>query len=696
MADFEAALAGLRQVLIDTNGDGVPDATMDPRGGVVTTRRPAPSPSPMPPSTMFGFDPTENMNQPGPDWQSGQRFTNMLGVTGASAADPFGIPSAALGMAYPGARDAWRGYQASEPVAAMAGGLAGGVGAAGMAFRGVRGMADAVGRGVALGAGSDAIDAGAGVPNAINSGTLTKVAMGGGMSLPLRYAAPLAGTVVAANSLAPGDAAAQSIRPEIDARLRSMSPAELRQYQSVIGVTPDGVLGPNTRLRAQIYEDQQANSQASKDAEARRQADADAVRIKAEAEGRAAEAIARERASSDLAASNAKRPFLERNPDYQTYALPAAAAAAFSVPLLAQVLTRRGATAPLRSASRDVNAAARRFDQEPNTFNALASRNAVGAYDDALAAVPGQSALPSIPEAALIGGSAALPSLSLAAPYLMDYGQPQDTPAKEGARKEFTLEGWKERLFGPTAAGAALAGLGYGIGRVGSRAFINPSPAAGALPRARTAAGFVGADDAVTTGNINSLMLGAQENAAALKGLQGVRAAEPPTVTYSPVTLPAPVTNPSIPVGPPSGGGGGSSGGRQPAARKAKGNAGASGPGPNAPSRGQPYGPAQQGPARALVDSEIMAGNPVPPMPAINNAIMSAGVPVPTGAAYNSRASDTAAIVADMQASGATPQAILAALQSMRAQGFPVIGATGAAGLGLNALYNDPMMYGSP
>ncbi len=91
MAEFESALAGLRQVLIDTNGDGIPDTAV-------------PAGNPMPPSTMFGFDPTESQSgQPGPDWQSGQRFGQMIG-------EATGLPSV-----YRGGQNMYRGVASGDP-----------------------------------------------------------------------------------------------------------------------------------------------------------------------------------------------------------------------------------------------------------------------------------------------------------------------------------------------------------------------------------------------------------------------------------------------------------------------------------------------------------------------------------------------------------------------------------------------------
>jgi hypothetical protein len=693
MSDFDSAMANLRQVLIaiDTDGDGVPDTMVPANQGVVTSRQPAQEPPArpyrMPPSTMYGLDPSEDMSGgTGPDYEGGRKFLNLLGVTGAAAADPFGIPSAALGMVVPGARDAWRSYQASDPVAATVGGMAGGFGAAGAAFRGVRGLGDAVGRGAALGAGSDVLDAGAGVPNAIGPGTAFKATLGGSMSLPMRYGIPVAGTAIGANSLM---SPAQAASP-LEDRLRAMSPDQLRQYQTMIGVTPDGVLGPQTKLRAQIYEDQQANSSANKDAENQRAIARETARIEAEARGRAAESAATAKAQSEIRAQDAQRPFLQRNPDYQNYALPLAGAAAIGLPMLQQALLRRGATAGVRTASQGVNDTARAYSSAPNATNARSLSSANSLYDDAVTAVPPPSNLPSLPEAGLIAGAAAAPSLAMTAPYLFDYAQGTGSPAKEAARGEFTFDGWKERLFGPTAAGAALAGLGYGLGRAGSRAFINPAPSGAALATARSTSDMVRSapDDVALTQNINTLLQGAQQNAMSLKGLQGVQAARPPVVRFDDANLPAPVADPPIPPRPGPGGGGGGGGeptpNPQPRPRNSQGASGG---------QSVPYGSPQQNSLRPFVDSEVLAGRGVPAQPQLDRALQAAGVPVPTSGPYAQRATNIADYVAEMQAAGMTPQQMVAELQRARSRGAQILGIGGAAGMTANSLM-DPSYSG--
>src|SRR5688572_30915606 len=51
-------------------------------------------------------------------------LTSKLAAAGASAVDPFGIPSWAVGLVSRGAKEAWRGTYENEPVAAILGSLA--------------------------------------------------------------------------------------------------------------------------------------------------------------------------------------------------------------------------------------------------------------------------------------------------------------------------------------------------------------------------------------------------------------------------------------------------------------------------------------------------------------------------------------------------------------------------------------------
>lgn len=100
-------------------------------------------------------------------WLDPTNIPARLRSAAATAVDPFGIPSALLGIASPQMRDRWRAQQEESLLGNIAGNVAGTTGALGAlpkAGNGVLGML----YGGALGAGSDLID------TANKNGGLTK------------------------------------------------------------------------------------------------------------------------------------------------------------------------------------------------------------------------------------------------------------------------------------------------------------------------------------------------------------------------------------------------------------------------------------------------------------------------------------------------------------------------------------------
>lgn len=91
------------------------------------------------------------------DW-SNPEVIDKLKAMGLSAADPFGLPSAGLGLLFPSARDQWRAGYESKPFEGFVGSLLGGYGAA-KALPEAKTLMGALMSGGVLGAGSDLIDA---------------------------------------------------------------------------------------------------------------------------------------------------------------------------------------------------------------------------------------------------------------------------------------------------------------------------------------------------------------------------------------------------------------------------------------------------------------------------------------------------------------------------------------------------------
>jgi hypothetical protein len=137
------------------------------------------SPTPQDVGQTLGPQPGERRNVSRQQWM--QDFGQAAGSFGASAADPFGIPSAITGMVSPQMRDSWRQYQgAAGPVVQMAGGMASGFPAANAMIRGgslIAGVPGMIAGGAATGAGP-AIDYAAGAPGATGTNAMIAPAMG--------------------------------------------------------------------------------------------------------------------------------------------------------------------------------------------------------------------------------------------------------------------------------------------------------------------------------------------------------------------------------------------------------------------------------------------------------------------------------------------------------------------------------------
>lgn len=454
------------------------------------------------------------------------------GAMAASALDPLNIPSALVGTVSPKARDAWREAQsAAGPVPQMVGGMAGGamavpriLAAAGGGLKGALALGGAAGS-------SDVVDeAGGGVEGAMGGKTLAKALLSGASALPLRAAAPVAaagGTMLAQSG---EDAQAQGIdRAAIARRMQSMTPDQIKEFQAANGIAVDGRAGNETigkaleleiaRAGRNSAEAEQGRIRASGEADAAREA----ARIRAQGEADAAKEAARikaqteaegmrNEAASRLKASDARRPFLERNPEYSTYAPWAAGAAAAAVPTLASLLTRRAATAPVRQASRSVDNAVESYKASPSPMAARTAANAGGDYQ-AAASAPAKpvSGMDRALDVGTIGTAAALPTAAVMAPNVIDYAQqPDDSPAYKQAARQFTADKMLERLWGPTSMGAILAGTGRLTGDKLAQATINPAPKGSNLAQAKTLAQMLedGAPTPSQTGAVSRRLAG--------------------------------------------------------------------------------------------------------------------------------------------------------------------------------------------
>jgi len=198
------------------------------------------------------------------EWARG--FGQSAGSFGASMADPFGIPSAAVGLVAPQMRDDWRQYQgAAGPMVQLAGNLAGGFGVGNAMLRGAQaagravapylGMSEGAGTVGGSVAGSAAmgmapvIDYNAGAPGASFENAMAGPIMGA--ALPIGQVAgqvaranpALAAGAGAATALGltaangGGDATAQSINAPLDQftqTLHDSNPALAAAYQRML------------------------------------------------------------------------------------------------------------------------------------------------------------------------------------------------------------------------------------------------------------------------------------------------------------------------------------------------------------------------------------------------------------------------------------------------------------------------------
>lgn len=109
------------------------------------------------------------------DWRNPD-VIDKLKAMGLSAADPFGLPSAGLGLLSPQMRDQWRAGYENKPLDAMLGGLMGAGGAAKMLPQ-AKTLMGALMQGGTLGAGSDLIDTAQG-NGSLDKDTALKAAYG--------------------------------------------------------------------------------------------------------------------------------------------------------------------------------------------------------------------------------------------------------------------------------------------------------------------------------------------------------------------------------------------------------------------------------------------------------------------------------------------------------------------------------------
>lgn len=109
------------------------------------------------------------------DWRNPE-VIDKLKAMGLSAADPFGLPSAGLGLMFPSARDSWRAGYENKPLDGFIGSLLGGYGAA-KSLPQAKTLMGALMQGGTLGAGSDLIDTAQG-NGSLDKDTALKAAYG--------------------------------------------------------------------------------------------------------------------------------------------------------------------------------------------------------------------------------------------------------------------------------------------------------------------------------------------------------------------------------------------------------------------------------------------------------------------------------------------------------------------------------------
>lgn len=386
------------------------------------------------------------------------------------------------------------------------------------------------------------------IRNVADAGLQTAVAAAPFM--PLRYAMPAIGTQIAADSVSTANAQPAGV----EARLRGMSQQELMAYQRMIGVNPDGRIGPATLSAASRYEaDQQArSSQAAESDRIRAQGDADARREAARIEAESRARLAEERGRSELSAEEAQRPFLQRNPGYSAYAPYVAGAAAAALPAVGALLSRRSATMPQRQAAQAVDASVAQFNRSPTPMTARTVSEAASAP---LPATQPNNLLANVMDYGSLGVGASLPSAAVVAPYFIDYMQPSGTPTREAASQEFTLDKLRERMTGPFALGLAMAGGGRFLGEKAGAAFMNPAPRGANAAQANAIRGMVersGGDDAALTNNLLASLRGGQGTATEAQRLRGISNAQPPNVRFDDMTIPAPPQHRALPPPDPS------------------------------------------------------------------------------------------------------------------------------------------------
>jgi hypothetical protein len=356
----------------------------------------------------------------------------------------------------------------------------------------------------------------------------------GAPGLPLRYAIPAIGTDIGIDMM--GEARAQGAG--LEARLRQMSPQELTAYQRSIGVPPDGRIGPQTIAAAQRYETEQRAKaeQAAETDRIRAQGDAagaqERARILAQAEADANKA----KAASELSAQEAQRPFLQRNPDYSTYAPYVAGGLAAALPFAGALMSRRATTMPARQQARSIDSAIEQFNAAPTP---LSARTAAQAVSQPAAPVAPPSRMNAMLDYASMGVGAALPSAAVVAPYFVDYMQPAGTEAHQKAAEQFTVPKLVERMTGPFALGMAMAGGGRFLGDKAGQAFINPAPRGANLAQANVLNEMVrrSPDDVALTDNLLNSIRGGQTSVLENKRLRGAISADPPRVTFDDIGI---------------------------------------------------------------------------------------------------------------------------------------------------------------
>lgn len=248
MADpFEVALAGLRQAIVDLDGDGVPDATYDPVSGAV---------------------------QRAPDMSGGAPRIPSFGTLSSGNTPAGDVIGNAFG---PSAGAAWsRTENVARPIAQTA----------------VNVLAQP-------------ITAGNAVVQAIEDPTIANLT-NAGVQTGMALFRP--GMIAKAGLAGYGAAAAKDLglfggtarADDLERRLRSMSPAEVRALQQQVGVSPDGRVGPQTITAVRTHEQRLA-------AEAAERTRIEAEKARLEQQGQNAVALERARIEAQAEAERKSR-----------------------------------------------------------------------------------------------------------------------------------------------------------------------------------------------------------------------------------------------------------------------------------------------------------------------------------------------------------------------------------------------------